>query len=530
MAKPRANTIPGRGRPLAIVAMLLAALVLTGILGWQSWQLQRSSAATADAVLRDYGLLVADEFGRRAAAELGYRGYYQLATRLAGVTEPLAMRASLGADPEISVAAGLARGFFVRKGASLETDLQNLSGDLEALLRKIGSKPAGDTAPFYSTRTASGREQVVYWLQSLPDGGSQVAGLIVDDAGIADHLGRVLDSGPLLPLSLADGQIGNDMLFVRVADPAGSALLESNPSFDSRLTVSKTAGAEYQGILEGFRIDVSLDPASAGLLVIGGLPESQLPVLMLVMAFVVVLMVTALWLFRREQALMKLRTDFVSQVSHELRTPLTQIRMFAETLLLDRTRNDDERRRSLEIIDRESQRLSHLVDNILRVSSISDAPQVDSRPQPLAPIVEDVCNLVSATMDSASISVRAEVSARARVDADALRQVLLNLLDNALKYGPPGQQVDVSLSLENGAVRLTVEDEGPGIPEPERSRVFAPFYRLLRERDTAISGTGIGLSVVADLVEAMGGSCRIEDSKSGGARVCLEFAESRDDA
>ena len=368
---------------------------------------------------------------------------------------------------------------------------------------------------------------MIYATRAAPDGASHIAGFVVSQAGIGDHLRRVFDSGPLLPSSLARGQVSNDMLFTRVTDPSGAVVFEENPSFDSRLTVSKVLGPDYQGILEGFRIDVSLDPASAGSLVIGGLPESRLPMLLVVMTFVVVLMVTAIWQFRREQAVMNLRADFVSQVSHELRTPLTQIRMFAETLLLDRTRTDDERRRSLEIIDRESQRLSHLVDNILRFSNLSDATQIDRRPQRLAPIVNGVCDIVRATADAVTISASTDESARASIDADALRQVILNLLDNAIKYGPAGQAITVSLTCSSGVVRLAVEDQGPGIPESERERVWSPFYRPSREQDTAISGTGIGLSVVRELVEAMGGRCWIAAADVG-ARVCMEFPEDAD--
>lgn len=527
MAMTRANTMLSRRRPFAIVAMLLAALVLIGVLGWQAWQLQRSNAATADSVLREYGILVADEYGRRASAELGYRGYYQLVTRLAGLGDPGAMLAALDADEALAGAASLAAGFFVLRDREIATDGLEVSADLDALLRRIARDPAGQDAPYYSSRTESGREQVIYAIRTAPDGASHIAGFVVSQAGISNHLGRVFDGDPLLPSSLAGGQVSNDMLFIRVTDPAGAVVFDKKPSFDSRLTVSKVLGTDYQGILDGFRIDVSLDPASAGSLVIGGLPESRLPILLVVMAFVVVLMVTAIWLFRREQAVMNLRAEFVSQVSHELRTPLTQIRMFAETLLLDRARTDNERRRSLEIINRESQRLSHLVENILRISNISDATQIDRRPQLLAPIVNEVCDIVRATADSATISASTDESARASIDADALRQVILNLLDNAMKYGPAGQTVTVSLTRINGAIQLTVEDQGPGISESERKRVWSPFYRLRREQDTAIGGTGIGLSVVQELVEAMDGRCWIAAADSG-ARVCVEFPEDAD--
>jgi signal transduction histidine kinase len=522
MAKPRTNTLLSRGRPIAIVLLLSAALLLIGLLGWQSWQLQQSHSATADSVLREYGILVADEFGRRAIAGLGYQGYYTLVTRIAGFDSPAAMREQADTDATLADAADLAATYLVIRPDTLEVEGARLSSQMETLIRRIREAPSHDDAPYQSSRTADGKEQVIFAPRSTPDGKTVITGFVVSAAGIGEHLRKAFDRGPLLPSSLAEGQVSNEMLFARVTDPGGTVLFEQNPAFDSRLTIQKTLGAEYQGILESFQIEVSLDPDAAELLLIGGLPESRLPLLLFAMALVVALMLTAIWLFRREQAVMKLRTDFVSQVSHELRTPLTQIRMFAETLLMNRTRNEEERHRSLEIINRESQRLSHLVDNILRFSNGAEATQVDRREQPLAPIIREVCDIVSSTENSVTITLFADESARASVDADAIRQVVLNLLDNAIKYGPSDQTITVSLKRDGHISRLSVEDEGPGIPESERKHVWSPFYRLRREDETAISGTGIGLSVVKELAGAMGGHCRIEDGAVG-ARICIEF-------
>ena len=528
MVLTRSTTALGRARPLAIIAMLSVALVLIGVLGWQSWQLQQSHSSTADSVLREYAILVADEYGRRATAELGYRGYYQLISKLADLGDPALMRSVLESDDSLSPVASLVAACFAVRGGDVILDGRRMSPDVEALVLRLDAEVANSDVPYHSARTDSNAEQIIYARQSLPGGTAHMVGFVVSNAGIREQLGRVFEAGPLLPSSLAGGQVSNDMLFVRVSDPAQVILLDQNPAFDSRLTVSREIGADYQGILDGFRVDVSMDPASAGILIIGGLPESRVPLLVTAMILAIALLVMAIWLFRREHAVMELRSDFVSQVSHELRTPLTQIRMFAETLLLGRATSDDDKRRSLEIINRESQRLSHLVDNILRFSGKADAARVDCRPQRLAPIVKEVCQLVSATAEPQVIQTSVDESLQANVDTDALRQILLNLLDNAIKYGPTDQTIRVSLTRANNAVELAVEDEGPGIPSAERDRVWSPFYRLRREQDTAISGTGIGLSVVKDLVEAMGGRCWIE-ARDVGARVCIEVPEVRSD-
>jgi signal transduction histidine kinase len=106
-----------------------------------------------------------------------------------------------------------------------------------------------------------------------------------------------------------------------------------------------------------------------------------------------------------------------------------------------------------------------------------------------------------------------------------VRHVLLNLLDNAVKYGPAGQEVRVGLEHCGDAVRITVEDQGPGIPPADRDRVFRRFERLARDRESAVVGAGIGLAVVHDLVAEMEGRCRVEDGApaAAGARFIVEL-------
>lgn len=518
----RPNTSLSGKRPVAIVAMLSTSLLLIAVLGWQSWRLQLSNAATADSVLREYAILVADELSRRSFATIGYAGYYQLISGLGEAKTADEMRdMSQGATP-VAGAARLADGFFLQDANGLATADIDLSPELSDLLQQIYDAPIDVNAPYQSARTESRQEQVIYASRSSSDGSTRLFGFTTSASGIGEHLQTAYDSSPLLPPSLADGRLSNDLLFARVSDPAGRVLFETNRQYDSALTIRKVLGDDYQGILQGFLIEISVDPNSASSLVIGGLPESQLPLLLAVMALAVALMLTAIWLFRREHAVMKLRTDFVSQVSHELRTPLTQIRMFAETLLLERARSDAERRRSLEIIDRESRRLSHLVDNILLFSNISDATRIDRHWQALAPVVREVCDTMTTTAKSAEICLTADESVHANIDADALRQILLNLLDNAGKFGPPQQEIRVTVTDIDGWARISVQDQGPGIPEAEQEKVWDAFYRMKREENTAISGTGIGLSVVRELVAAMGGRCVI-DSGDGGTRVSVEF-------
>ncbi|MGH7462880.1 MAG: sensor histidine kinase, partial [Longimicrobiales bacterium] len=123
--------------------------------------------------------------------------------------------------------------------------------------------------------------------------------------------------------------------------------------------------------------------------------------------------------------------------------------------------------------------------------------------------------------------VRVELEERlvAMVDAGALRQILDNLLDNALKYGPAGQRVGVGLAMFEEHARLWVDDEGPGVPVRERDRVFEPFYRSTTHRESSVVGSGIGLAVVRELAGLLNGRAWIEDAPGGGARVVVEFPD-----
>ena len=121
--------------------------------------------------------------------------------------------------------------------------------------------------------------------------------------------------------------------------------------------------------------------------------------------------------------------------------------------------------------------------------------------------------------------VRTELDpdAAAPVDHDALRQILLNLLDNAVKYGPSEQCVQVVLTENPGQVLISVADQGPGIPKADRERIWSGYFRLHRERQSAIAGAGIGLAIVRDLAARHGGRTWVEDCSDGGARFVVEF-------
>ena len=323
----------------------------------------------------------------------------------------------------------------------------------------------------------------------------------------------VLLSQPVLPTTLTRGLRMDSILAVRVSNPSGEIAYETDAPVADRYAAIDSLDARQGGL----RFEVAINPAAADRLIIGGLPRSRLPEVIATAFVAVGLLGLLLYQFRRQEELGRLRDDFVSGVSHELRTPLAQIRLLAELLRLGKV-PEERKERSLRIIDEEARRLSFLVDSILRFTH--------SQPSQLAPVSTDIAAEVNeivagfeplAQARGVRLTARLEGGIVADVDRGALRQVLLNLLDNAVRYGPPQQNVTITTASSGDTWTLEVADEGPGIPEDERERIFTPYYRMKRDAGGAVGGTGIGLAVVRRLVQQHRGRVHVAPAHGDGA-------------
>jgi signal transduction histidine kinase len=337
----------------------------------------------------------------------------------------------------------------------------------------------------------------------------QTIGFVADLSLVKDLFARIV-AEPLLPPSL--GNTGS-LLSVRVMNLDGRGVF----AYASESTLEDELGA--------LRLSVALRPSAAETLIIGGLPRDRLPLLVGLFVVTSGLVLIAILQLRREHELARLRTDFISGVSHELRTPLAQIRMFGETLLLGRVRSASERHRSLAIIVQEAQRLTRLIENVLHFSRAERGAAVVS---PTATRLDLLLHEVADGFEPLARSKRVSIARRiqdgvtANVDTGAFRQVMLNLLDNAVKYGPVGQTITLAASCERGRTRVSVEDEGPGVAVEHAHRIWEPFYRV-GGHAAATGGTGIGLSIVRQLVELHQGRVWMEPRESGGARFVVEL-------
>jgi signal transduction histidine kinase len=518
----------GDGIPF-IVAFLLVTLLVAGLLVQQAHYAFVSHRVTAESVLRDYAALAAAEAVRRITAEVDFYGYYVVLNAL----RARAARGGLEAgtldalrrdgDERVRRAAGLAEDLIVSEGTDLRA-LGGGGGEALGLLRpqlEAAQRKARPSQAQLAVSLQEGGRRREYVFGRLDDG--RLVGFEVSLPTLSEWITRALGREPLLPPSLGQGRVENASLFMRIEDPGGVERYRTEKPRVGGLLARVGFGDAHGGIMEGWTVETAIDPAAAPLLVIGGLPRSRLPVLLALLGVAAGLLFAAALLLRRERALQRLRADFITGVSHELRTPLTQIRMFAETLLLGRVRSEEERLRALRIIDREARRLTHLVENVLQFSrGEQGALNLLLQERELAPLVAEAVESFGLLAPGVDFETRLEDGVRARVDEDALRQVLLNLLDNAVKYGPRKQVVRVGLSVDGGRVRLFVEDEGPGIPAADRARVFERFRRLDRDRRSAVAGAGIGLAVVRELVERHGGRAFVEDGARG-ARLVVEL-------
>jgi signal transduction histidine kinase len=234
-----------------------------------------------------------------------------------------------------------------------------------------------------------------------------------------------------------------------------------------------------------------------------------------------------IWTLREvtaDRRLERLRDAFVNAVSHELRTPLTSMSGFLELLADEEHALAPAGRRYLEVIRRSNSRLEEAVEDLLLVAQI-EAERLELRPEPT-----DLAALATAAVEAAlpaaaenGIELRLEVDDHLPLEADAerLRQVLDNLVSNALKFTPDGGSVILSASNGSGPLRVEVTDTGIGIPQEELGQLFSRFYRASTATRRAIPGTGVGLVIARAIVEAHGGTISLESAEGAGTRVAV---------
>ena len=344
----------------------------------------------------------------------------------------------------------------------------------------------------------------------------------------ADAIGQgmfdsVVTHRALLPATVSVGVPNDSIVSITVSGARGRVVFQS-----AHAQPSPYAADVPLDQVGSLTVHTAIRPRAIELLALGAIPQSRVPILVGLLTLTAAMVVITVLQLRREHELSRLRSDFISSVSHELRTPLSQILLFAETLNLGRVRTQEERDTATGVIVQEGRRLMHLVENILHFSR-AERRMTRLGPEPLdlnravQEIVDDWLPLASASDVRIRTDFAREVHAVA--DRSALRQMLLNLLDNAVKYGARPQTVTVGTQLRGDRARVWIDDQGAGIPAAERERVWSSFYRLAEHANSAVAGSGIGLYVVRELARLHGGDAWIGDPMrpTGGARFVIEL-------
>jgi two-component system, OmpR family, phosphate regulon sensor histidine kinase PhoR len=218
----------------------------------------------------------------------------------------------------------------------------------------------------------------------------------------------------------------------------------------------------------------------------------------------------------------RVRQDFVANVSHEFKTPLTAIRGFAETLLGGALDDVDHRVRFVEIIQEHAERLTRLTDDLLKLSTI-EAGKMELELRTVSPpeLLKMCADTASFAAKKKQQTIKIECASdlpAVRGDSGRLRDVLQNLLDNAVQYTPTGGHIVASAERDGGEIIFTVADNGIGIPQAEQERIFERFYRVDEGRSREVGGTGLGLSIARHIAEAHGGRVWVESAIGQGSR------------
>ncbi len=221
----------------------------------------------------------------------------------------------------------------------------------------------------------------------------------------------------------------------------------------------------------------------------------------------------------------EIRRDFVANVSHELRTPLSIFRGYLETLLDDPHQPPGELMRILEVMERHSDRLSALVEDVLSLARLeSPAAELDRTEVNLSEYLREILRDWGTRMQAKQLRLVCEVAPdlpTVEADENRLQEVIYNLLDNAVKYSRPGGQITVRAAQNNDRMRVSVSDEGVGIQADDLPRIFERFYRVDKARSRELGGTGLGLSIVKHIAQLHGGTVEAQSELGKGTTISV---------
>jgi signal transduction histidine kinase len=318
---------------------------------------------------------------------------------------------------------------------------------------------------------------------------------------LADH--RFLEKEWLTPAGLR----------VALTDRRGRLVVGTAPSPESRPAARPASATGLPWTVQALTIDDDQDTVRRRrMLLLAGL------------VVLVALIVTGGWFIghsvARELEVARLQSDFVAAVSHEFRTPLTTLCQLSELLRRGRVRGDEDRQAYYELLHTESHRLRHLVEGVLNFGRVEGGRMpLEFRRVDLAALVQQSAAEFAKAPQAAThkLDVTTEGAPAVRGSEEALRCVIWNLLENAVKYSPDGERVHMEIVPNGHHVEISVRDHGIGIPPREQRRIFEKFVRGSAARERNIRGTGLGLAIARQIVRAHGGDITVESEVDEGS-------------
>jgi signal transduction histidine kinase len=349
---------------------------------------------------------------------------------------------------------------------------------------------------------------ILGWVQKGP--GGLVYGVELEVMTLLSRLIAVFPSPVSVPKGLVYALMdGNG----KILHQAGETVLESGSRPD--LTVPLAPHLPHWQMAVYFTDGGMAAQSGKGFIVLAGLLLAIFVVAIVLGGFLL------MWQAHRNMTDARQKTSFVSNVSHELKTPLTSIRMYAELLAEGRIKNPEKKRHYLQVIVAESQRLTRLVNNVLHFSRLEQErkkyhiDEID-----VVKFLLEILETHKLRFREAGLELKIDVPDNLIVvwtDRDAIEQVVLNLMDNALKYAAEGQDLLIRLEVCNGFCELQLMDRGPGVPSTHRAKIFEKFQRMDDSLTTRKPGSGLGLSIARRLMRDMGGDLIYRSRKEGGS-------------
>lgn len=505
-----------------ITMMFINILVLVG-LAWQLYHNQTKQLTVAKAVLSSYAGLAAEQLAKNVKSQIGYNALYQLGQIWSHPDDPTATIIAFFNSSEqdlnpnqLEVQKAIQNVQLINtKKSTIHNIIHPKLMDLPTTLPDLNT---GDTYGFKAIHEPMSPNLSFKALIKI---NPEYAVLVkYKDSYVRHALEQSIMTQPLLPSALTETE-NNEGLGFELIDANGMILWTSSTETNGVRSRPYILGSDYGGLFQEFQLASTIDESLAPDLIIGGLPKSQkfqIAMLILVALFSIWVM---FWLNRKTTLLNKSKSLFIARASHELKTPLTQIRLFAETLELNRIQDKESQKDYLRIIKKESIRLGQLVDNILNHhhADPDHLPTLITHIEclPLASFLNGVVNEQSILWSQKNITMIMDVDPKITLttDANLLKQIIINLLDNAVKYGPEQHTITLTTEASKAWHMIKIQDQGPGIPPEQTRNALKSYQRLHRDEQRGINGNGLGLSITNQLLTHLGGHLSFEHPNIG---------------